>query len=192
MGRCWRAGQLELRFDPERGSFAVWAYGSHKLPIYPPHYASLLGDDYPELERLGDAFSGLPNWRPRIAARAHELQLELASLARHREDVRTGLDIALTRLNRRAGALATWRGLDALIQQQHWRAAHFRVAADDINYRRFFNINELAGVRMELPELFDHAHAKIFELLGDDAIEGLRIAHGHGSASYWSWPRSRR
>ena len=45
-----------------------------------------------------------------------------------------------------------------LIQQQHWRVAHFRVAADDINYRRFFNINDLAGLRMELPEVFDQAH----------------------------------
>ena len=67
----------------------------------------------------------------------------------------------------RAGA-----ALDALIQEQHWRAAHFRVAADDINYRRFFNINELAGLRMELPELFDHAHRLVFRLLRDGMLDG--------------------
>ena len=55
--------------------------------------------------------------------------------------------------------------LDALIRDQHWRAAHFRVAADDINYRRFFDINDLAGLRMELPELFDHAHSLVLRLL---------------------------
>ena len=49
-----------------------------------------------------------------------------------------------------------------LIQPQHWRPSHFRVAADDINYRRFFNISELAGIRMELPEVFEHTHRLVF------------------------------
>ena len=59
--------------------------------------------------------------------------------------------------------LETRRVCTRLIQRQHWRPAYFRVAADDINYRRFFNINELAGLRMELPELFDLAHRFVFE-----------------------------
>ncbi len=67
-----------------------------------------------------------------------------------------------------------------MIREQHWRAAHFRVAADDINYRRFFNINELAGLRMELPELFDHAHGLVFDLLRDGTLDGLRIDHVDG------------
>ena len=67
-----------------------------------------------------------------------------------------------------------------LIQDQYWRAAHFRVAADDINYRRFFNINELAGLRMELPELFDQAHRFAFKLLRDGVLDGLRIDHIDG------------
>jgi (1->4)-alpha-D-glucan 1-alpha-D-glucosylmutase len=78
------------------------------------------------------------------------------------------------------GRLDTWRRLDALIQDQHWRAAHFRVAADDINYRRFFNINGLAGLRMELPELFEHAHGLVFELLREGLVDGLRIDHIDG------------
>jgi maltooligosyltrehalose synthase len=55
------AGQLDLRFEAENGSFAVWAYGTHKLPICPLHYARVLGDAHPALERLGDAFAGLPS-----------------------------------------------------------------------------------------------------------------------------------
>jgi (1->4)-alpha-D-glucan 1-alpha-D-glucosylmutase len=179
-GAVLESGQLALRFDPDSGSFAVWAYGSHKLPIHPLHYERVLGNEHPELERLGDAFSGLPNWRPRIAARARDLQAELATLAREREDVRAAVDAAVGRLNGKPGRLETWRGLDALIRDQHWRAAHFRVAADDINYRRFFNINELAGLRMELPELFDHAHRLVFSLLQDGTLEGLRIDHVDG------------
>ena len=68
-------------------------------------------------------------------------------------------------LNGTPGDEASWRELNALIQDQYWRAAHFRAAADDINYRRFFNINELAGLRMELPAVFEHAHRLVFRLL---------------------------
>jgi (1->4)-alpha-D-glucan 1-alpha-D-glucosylmutase len=94
--------------------------------------------------------------------------------------VRQAVEAAVDRINGEPGRLATWRELDALIQDQHWRAAHFRVAADDINYRRFFNINELAGLRTELPELFDQAHRLVFELLRDGVLDGLRIDHIDG------------
>ena len=66
-GAVLEAGQLALRFDPETGDFAVWAYDTHKLPICPLHYERVLGDAHPRLEQLGDAFSDLPNWHPRIA-----------------------------------------------------------------------------------------------------------------------------
>ncbi len=94
--------------------------------------------------------------------------------------MREAVDAALARLNGEPGQLETWRGLDALIQGQHWRVAHFRVAADDINYRRFFNINDLAGLRMELPDVFDHAHQLVFRLLEDGTVDGLRIDHIDG------------
>jgi (1->4)-alpha-D-glucan 1-alpha-D-glucosylmutase len=179
-GAVLEAGQLELRFDAEAGSFAIWAYGTHRLPITPPHYGRVLGEDHPALERLGDAFAGVSDWRPRVAARARDLQAELAALVRRDAAARAAVDAAVARLNGEAGRLDTWRDLDALIQDQHWRAAHFRVAADDINYRRFFNINELAGLRMELPELFDHAHGLVFDLLRDGTLDGLRIDHVDG------------
>jgi (1->4)-alpha-D-glucan 1-alpha-D-glucosylmutase len=179
-GAVLESGQLVLRFDPEGGDFAVWAYGVHKLPICPLHYARILRDAHPELERLGDAFSGLPNWRPRVAQRARDLQAELGALVRSREDVRDAVAVAVDRINGEPGMLETWRHLDRLIKDQHWRAAHFRVAADEINYRRFFNINDLAGLRMELPELFDHAHSLVFRLLREGVLDGLRIDHVDG------------
>jgi (1->4)-alpha-D-glucan 1-alpha-D-glucosylmutase len=179
-GEVLEAGDLRLRFQSDTGDFAVWAYDSHKLPICPLHYERILGDAVPALERLGDAFSGLPNWHPHIVRRARELQSELATLARECDDVREALDHAVARLNGEPGKLETWSGLDALIKDQHWRAAHFVVAGDDINYRRFFNINELAGLRMELPELFDLAHKLVFDLLRDGTLDGLRIDHIDG------------
>ena len=179
-GAVLESGQLVLSFEPETGGFAVWAYNTHKLPICPLHYHRVLGDEHPELERLGDAFSGLPDWPPRIAQRAKDLQSELGALARRRSDVREAVQAAVERINGEPGRLETWRELDALIEDQHWRVAHFRVAADDINYRRFFDNNELAGLRMELPELFDHAHRLVFELLRNGVLDGLRIDHVDG------------
>ena len=108
------------------------------------------------------------------------MRAELAVAVRESEDVRQAVDRAVAAFNGETGRLDTWRALDALIQDQHWRPAHFRVAADDINYRRFFNINELAGLRMELPELFEHAHGLVFDLLRDGTVEGLRIDHVDG------------
>src|SRR5690349_1996679 len=173
-------GCLELKFDPEQGSFAVWAYGAHKLPICPMHYQQILGDAHPELEKLGDAFAGLSQWRPQIANRAAELKEKLAQLASEDTRARDEIAKAVQRLNGKPGDLASWRRLDRLIAVQHWRASYFRVAADDINYRRFFNVNDLAGLRMELPDVFDHAHALVFRLLQSGIIDGLRIDHVDG------------
>ena len=118
-----------------------------------------------------------PNWRPQVAtARRRTARPSLPRSAREQADVRgRGRRPRSARLNGEPGELDSWRGLDALIQDQYWRAAHFRVAADDINYRRFFNINELAGLRMELPEVFDHAHRLVFRLLRDGTSR--RSAH---------------
>ncbi|HXJ37964.1 MAG TPA: malto-oligosyltrehalose synthase, partial [Bryobacteraceae bacterium] len=173
-------GKLTLKFDEEEGSFAVWAYDTHKLPICPLHYGRILGDTHPELDRLGDAFGGLPEWRPQVVRRAGELKAELASSFRAREDVREAIATALRSFAGTPGEEESWRELNALIEQQHWRAAHFRVAADDINYRRFFDINDLAGLRMELPEVFDHAHSLVLRLLADGTLDGLRIDHVDG------------
>jgi (1->4)-alpha-D-glucan 1-alpha-D-glucosylmutase len=173
-------GKLELRFDPAAGAFAVWAYGTHKLPVCPLQYGRILGDAHPELERLGDAFANMREWRPRIAERANRVKQDLAQLVRDREDVRRAVESALEPFQGRAGDPASWGGLNQLIRSQYWRAAHFRVAADDINYRRFFNINDLAGIRMELADVFDHAHRLLFRLLREGILDGIRIDHIDG------------
>jgi (1->4)-alpha-D-glucan 1-alpha-D-glucosylmutase len=173
-------GALRLCFDADAGSFAVWAYETHKLPIFPPHYARILGEEQLQLEQLADAFTWLPNWRREMPQRASELKLKLAQLLRENAQAKAALQAALDRINGREGDSASWRELDSLIQLQFWRVAYFRVAADDINYRRFFNINDLAGVRMELPEVFDQAHQRVLRLVKDGALDGLRIDHIDG------------
>ena len=173
-------GKLTLKFDEQDGSFAVWAYDTHKLPICPLYYGLILSDGHPELERLGDAFANLPEWRPQVARRARELKSELVRCIEGHQDMREAVEVALRRYNGTPGEEDSWNDLNALIQKQYWRAAHFRVAADDINYRRFFNINDLAGLRMELPDVFDYAHSLVFELLENGTLDGLRIDHVDG------------
>jgi (1->4)-alpha-D-glucan 1-alpha-D-glucosylmutase len=174
------AGKLILKFDAEEGTFAVWAYGVHKLPICPLQYQRILGDSRPGLESLGDEFAALPEWRPQVTRQAQELKAKLAKSARERAAVREAIDAAVQNFNGTPGVEGTWASLNSLIQDQHWRAAHFRVAGDDINYRRFFDINELAGLRMELPEVFDYAHSLIFRLVEAGKLDGLRIDHVDG------------
>lgn len=173
-------GALRLRFDPEQGSFAVWAYETHKLPIWPPHYAQILSAGPVELENLADAFEWLPTWRGQMPPRAAELKAQLAAVASAGESGRQALQASLARFEGREGDAGSWQALHQLIQQQHWRIAHFRVAADDINYRRFFNVNDLAGLRMELPEVFNQAHRRVLELVKDGTLDGLRIDHVDG------------
>jgi (1->4)-alpha-D-glucan 1-alpha-D-glucosylmutase len=173
-------GKLILKFDVEEGSFAVWAYDTHKLPISPLHYQRILGDAHFELERLGDSFAAIGEWRPQAARQARDLKARLAASAHRCPDVRDAIADAVGRFNGTPGVAETWNALHLLIQDQNWRAAHFRVAADDINYRRFFDINELAGLRMELPEVFEHTHWLVFRLLKDGRLNGLRIDHIDG------------
>ncbi len=169
-----KAGNLELKYDEAEGSLAIWAYDSHKLPVCPLFYDRVLGHDDAGLDRLSDLFADLPMWRPQVAERAHALKAELAALLRENERSRDALDENIDALN------ADWKALDALIQQQFWRVAFYEVAGDDINYRRFFNINDLAGLRMELPAVFRHAHARIMPMIEDGTLDGIRLDHVDG------------
>ena len=126
------------------------------------------------LERLGDEFADLAAWRPQIAGRAHALKAELAALIRVDPEARAALERHVARLNGDKAAL------DALIGAQWWRVASFHVAGDDINYRRFFNINDLAGIRMELPVVFETAHRRVFAMIADGTIDGVRLDHIDG------------
>ena len=173
-------GKLALKFDAATGSFAVWAYDTHMLPICPVNYGEILGDDDETLDHIGDGFSGLPAWRPQVLRRAESLKADLVNAVRERPALGEAIAAAVARFNGTPGDARSWTRLDALIGKQSWRAAQFRTAADDINYRRFFNINDLAGLRMELPAVFDHAHRLVATMLRDGTIDGLRIDHIDG------------
>ena len=70
--------------------------------------------------------------------------------------------------------------MDRLIAEQSYRPAFWRVATDEINYRRFFDINELAAIRVEDQRVFEATHEVIFRLLEEGVVRGLRIDHPDG------------
>ncbi len=82
--------------------------------------------------------------------------------------------------------------LHELLELQHYRLASWRTAADDINWRRFFDVNELAGLRVERAEVFEASHGKIFELVARGWIDGLRIDHVDGLANPRAYCRKLR
>lgn len=199
-GAVLEAGELRVAFDRTQGSFSVW-YHEHRFPIGPRHYGRLLGPCLAGLraaeatvgaatagafEQLLDVFRALPGAgassrrRAEARRRAAELKAELARLAERHDDVSQAIERMLDLFNGVAGDPRSFLPLHRLLEAQAYRLAFWRVAADEINYRRFFDINELAGLRIEEPELFDIVHRLIFDLADRGEIDGLRIDHIDG------------
>lgn len=172
-------GEIALRFDREQGSFSAWYY-QHRFPISPRSYATILeaaGEPLAGLAREFSAIDGCPVGPAR--ERAAELKQWLADRAREPAFARA-LGSALTRFAGEPGDKAGFEQLHALLEMQAYRIAYWRVAAEEINYRRFFNVNDLAGLRMELPELFEETHRLVFSLIERGDVQGLRIDHIDG------------
>jgi len=104
----------------------------------------------------------------------------LNSLCAASPEVRAAIEEAVREFNGTPGEPRSFDLLDSLIEQQAYRLAFWRVAAEEINYRRFFDINELAAIRMELPEVFQATHQVLFQLLAEGKATGLRIDHPDG------------
>jgi len=87
-----KSGKLKIKFDPDEGSLAIWAYDAHKLPLCPLHYQSVLGHEDAELDRLGDLFADLKQWRPEVSERTLALKARLAALVRDRPEAQAVLE----------------------------------------------------------------------------------------------------
>jgi (1->4)-alpha-D-glucan 1-alpha-D-glucosylmutase len=170
-GAVLAEGGLVLRFDRAEGSFAVWAHETHKLPVCPRDYGEILrvGGLGAEAAGFDAAASHAPGDAPWAALKTGLAAAPEEAVAR-----------ALAAYAGRPGELASWSRLDALIQRQHWRAAKFNLDGDALNYRRFFTISELAGVRVEIPEIFEATHRLVLALLDEGLIDGVRIDHIDG------------
>ncbi len=108
------------------------------------------------------------------------LRQRLKSLQQSRSAVSQAIDAALQQRFCDAGNPEAVDSLENLLSQQFYRLAYWKVAVDEINYRRFFDINDLAAIRVEEPEVFEAVHQLTFDLLDAGLITGLRVDHPDG------------
>src|SRR5262249_20729243 len=119
----------------------------------------------------------------KVAERDREKEVikrRLATLTAAASEAEAAIGAAVRLFNGSPGQPRSYDLLDGLIERQSYRLAFWRVAAEEINYRRFFDVNELAAIRMELPEVFQATHQALFRLLAEGKASGLRIDHPDG------------
>jgi (1->4)-alpha-D-glucan 1-alpha-D-glucosylmutase len=177
-GAILESGEIELRFDDAQGTFSFWYYG-HRFPISPFQYARILAAGGPALNGLTAEFVALRGMRGGARNKASALKQRLAETSQ-RPEIAAAIDTAVKTWVGAPGHPSGFRPLHRLLEAQAYRLAYWRVAADEINYRRFFNINDLAGLRVELPELFAETHRLIFAMVERGDVDGLRIDHIDG------------
>ena len=202
-------GEFKLKFDAEKGEFSIFYY-QHRFPIDPKEYPRILvhrierlertlGAQDPqllELQSLIAAFNHLPGRREtgpnKIAERTRDKEIHkrrLAALCNSSAELLRFVEENVYEISGTPGNPRSFDELHELIKTQAYRLAYWRVAADDINYRRFFDINELAALRMEHPSTFDATHKLVLQLVHENKLEGLRIDHPDGlydPAAYFS------
>ncbi|GAB2803124.1 malto-oligosyltrehalose synthase [Halomonas shantousis] len=172
------AGVLELHYVPEAAAFHV-AYHEHRFPIDPRHYGDILRHaEHDGLRDLAAQFDDLQTRQDAYTAAAEPCRhlrqmLECAPAREALMQLSTLFDTGTD-----AGAMR----LHALLERQNYRLAWWRTASDDINWRRFFDITELGGLRVELPEVFEATHALAFQLVEAGWVDGLRVDHVDGLA----------
>jgi (1->4)-alpha-D-glucan 1-alpha-D-glucosylmutase len=180
-GEALRQGEIALKYDPSEGSFSAW-YFQHRFPINPQRYSDIFktivtaaaADQDPagqELLALASEYGrpGSPSY-----SRAPELKRRLAGIPGAVSVIEGGL--AAYRANHEGGINALHR----LLERQHYRLADWRLAVSGINYRRFFDINDLAGLRVEDPRTFADVHRLVARLITTDRLQGLRLDHIDG------------
>ncbi|CAB3800718.1 malto-oligosyltrehalose synthase [Pararobbsia alpina] len=172
-GEELEGGKIKLAYRPDEGRFVV-KYYAHAFPVCPVDYPSILR----ETPWLTDGFVGLST-RPDDQRRAAEARAVLVIRAGS-EGGRARIEAALAAHS--AGSQDGLERLHRLLERQHFRLAWWRTAADEVNWRRFFDVSTLGGVRVERPEVFEASHALIFRLFTEGLIDGVRIDHVDGLA----------
>ena len=182
-GEALEGGQIELRYDADEGSFSCWYY-EHRLPIAPERYGEVLrvivkeadaekSEAGARLLSLASRYTGLrhPNRKE-----APALKAELKHIADTADIIARGLTAYRGGADRPAQTLA----LHHLLERQHYKLGHWRLASSDINYRRFFDVNSLAGLRVEDAGTFESVHRLVARLIAERKLQGLRLDHIDG------------
>ena len=182
-------------FD-DRGFFIQ--YAGNRLPINPRTYSEVFAfaiellegknkTKARELERLSLAASNLPRCDSESQNTIEEsekaravLKAALWRLYQGDDVIRKALDDAIHKFNGVRGDESSFHDLDCLLSAQAYRLADWHLAPHEINYRRFFDINDLIGLRTEDPVVFSARHGSIMRLIQEGKVSGLRVDHVDG------------
>ncbi len=174
-GDCLANGELTLQFDPADGRFFASYYG-HRFPINPRDYPSILLTEGGPLEEAARAFGELSTLNRETTRRQAAAARETLRQPEAQQPITECL---------RSYDPATETGRDRLhrlLERQNYRLSWWRAATDEINWRRFFDVNGLAGVRVEVPAVFEDTHRTILRLYAEGLIDAVRIDHVDGLA----------
>jgi (1->4)-alpha-D-glucan 1-alpha-D-glucosylmutase len=182
-GQALENGEIELRYDPGEGSFSAW-YFEHRLPIAPERYSEMLraivreagAEDSAAGKRILELASRYKGLRHPNRKQAPAFKAELKAIAGGADIIARGLQAYRAGPNRAAQISA----LHHLLERQHYKLGHWRLASSDINYRRFFDVNTLAGLRVEDAATFDATHSLVKKLIAEGRLQGLRLDHIDG------------
>lgn len=196
-GDALQKGDLQLAYDDQDGSFSVWHW-EHRFPICPLSYPIVLdralaalptsmSGEHAEVLAISERLRAMndettPERRAAFPQECDALKERLSRAVSASPELEQGLKHAIALINGAIGVTESFGTLHRILESQFYRLAHWRVAASDINYRRFFDINGLAGIRVEDPEIFERSHDMIFRLVREGRIQGLRIDHIDGLA----------
>jgi (1->4)-alpha-D-glucan 1-alpha-D-glucosylmutase len=197
-GQVLERGELRLIFKDGR---LCLQYFEHELPINPrqsPRVFRLavqpltdaLGPDNPQLNEFLSIIAQLENLPPytesnpdRMALRQREKEVargRLARLVAEAPDIGRAIASAVTTFNGEPGRPESFDALHEMLEMQPYRLAYWRAASHEINYRRFFDINTLAGLRVEDPEVFAETHRLLKQLLASGRVQAVRVDHPDG------------
>ena len=184
-------GELKLLWESARGELALH-YKQHRFPLAPQTYPVLLAralslvtdpEVAKDLASLASAFRRLqppdaasPDALAKRARAKEMLKARLKRLAAEQPPIDQAIALAVDEIN----APTARDALHQLLERQAYRLAYWRVAADEINYRRFFDMSELAALRIEREQVFEATHALALDLAAKGWVDGLRINHPDG------------
>jgi (1->4)-alpha-D-glucan 1-alpha-D-glucosylmutase len=190
----------ELKLTLEEGVFFIH-YHERKFPVAPISYKKILeyridelkkkmGSDHSALQELLSIITALVHLptrtekdREKILERRREKEIikkRLGDLYHESEEVRSFIEENLKRFNGDPDDPRSFDLLDDLLNEQVYRLSHWQVATEEINYRRFFDINELGAIRMEDLRVFEETHRLVLKLIREGKVTGLRVDHPDG------------
>ena len=182
-GKALESGEIKLRYDASEGSFSAW-YFEHRLPIAPERYGEILNmivkeagaENSAARKRILDLTSRYHGLRHPNRKEAPDFKAGLKAIEGGEAIIERGLNAYRAGQDRPVQTQA----LHHLLERQHYKLGHWRLASSDINYRRFFDVNSLAGLRVEDAATFNVAHRLVGRLIAEGKLQGLRLDHIDG------------